>query len=211
MALEHILAAIEDEATARITQIERDSLRQATAILDQARAQVQAIETEAASARVAELDADAARLRNRTRVEIATHMMRTREAVFQSVLQEAQRQLAAIRNDDGYRDILRTLLQEALVTLPEDPSSATASPAIVRLDPQDEELLKTLLAEAGLSNLALQPVLETWGGIEVASADEQIVVKNTVESRLDRAEPHLRRLVAEAIPAMSAVYGDTRW
>lgn len=210
MALEHILAAIEDEATAQITQIERDSLREATAILDRARAQVQAIESEAAGARVAELEADAARLRNRTRVQVATHMMRTREAVFQRVLQEARRQLAAARNDDGYRAVLRALLQEALATVPGDASSATASPTIVRVDPQDEDVTRTLLQEAGLAGVELQPVLETWGGVEVASADERVVVRNTLESRLSRAEPHLRRLVAEAIPAMSAVYGEMR-
>jgi vacuolar-type H+-ATPase subunit E/Vma4 len=210
MALEHILAAIEDEATAQITQIERDSLREATAILDRARAQVQAIESEAAGARVAELEADAARLRNRTRVQVATHMMRTREAVFQRVLQEARRQLAAARNDDGYRAVLRALLQEALATVPGDANSATASPTIVRVDPQDEDVTRTLLQEAGLAGVELQPVLETWGGVEVASADERVVVRNTLESRLSRAEPHLRRLVAEAIPAMSAVYGEMR-
>lgn len=210
MALEHILAAIEDEATAQITQIERDSLREATAILDRARAQVQAIESEAAGARVAELEADAARLRNRTRVQVATHMMRTREAVFQRVLQEARRQLAAARNDDGYRAVLRALLQEALATVPGDASSATASPTIVRVDRQDEDVTRTLLQEAGLAGVELQPVLETWGGVEVASADERVVVRNTLESRLSRAEPHLRRLVAEAIPAMSAVYGEMR-
>jgi vacuolar-type H+-ATPase subunit E/Vma4 len=58
---------------------------------------------------------------------------------------------------------------------------------ITRIDPRDEAL-----APQGESTL------ETWGGVELEAADGR-VVRNTLEERLRRAEPELRRLAAHAL------------
>ena len=100
MSLEHILAAIEDETAAQVAQIESESLREATAILDRALTQVRSLEAEAAGARDAELMTAAARLRNQARIQASTHLMHTREAVYQRVAQEARERFAALREQE---------------------------------------------------------------------------------------------------------------
>ena len=202
MSLEHILAAIEDETAAQVAQIESESLREATAILDKALTQVRSLEAEAASARDDELLTAAARHRNQARIQASTHLMHTREAVYQRVAQEARDRLAALRDQESYPSILRLLLEEALAVLP-----AIDHPhqIVIRTDPQDADQASRILAEMGVAadTVSLDPSLETWGGVEVASDDGRIVARNTLEARMERAEPHLRRLVAEAIPAMA--------
>lgn len=213
MTLDHILSAIEDEAASKIAEIEKESLLEATAILDKARDQVRHVEAEAACAQDAELRADVARTLNRAQVEATTHVMRSREAVFQRALDEAKTLLANLSSREQYPSILRALSAEALSAMPGGFLSGPADGVVVRVSPRDADLLRSLLASEQLSDshLSIEPVLDTWGGVVVADARGRIVIDNTLERRLRRAEPHLRRLVAEAIPAMSRVYEDARW
>lgn len=212
MALEHILAAIEQEAAREITRIEADSQREAAAILAQAHTQVGEIEATEAAARDGDLLAAAARLRNQARVAATRHLMRTREAIFQHALSAARLQLAAIPTLPNYDRMLAALVSEALSALPRGAASPPEDTHAVevRCDPRDAGLVRALLARATLPGptSTLNPILNTWGGVEVASADGRIVVRNTLEARLERAETHLRRLIAEAIPAAAAATGE---
>ena len=60
----------------------------------------------------------------------------------------------------------------------------------LRVDLRDERL-----AAAVAPALAVEPVLETWGGAVVCSDDGRLA-RNTVEERLANAEPTLRMHVA---------------
>lgn len=198
MALDHILAAIEDEAAVEIAHIEGESQRRARAILEQASREALAIEQAAAGALDADLESKATRLRNQARIQSTRTLMKAREAIVQQAREGALVQVRALREREDYPDLLAGLLDEALAALP-------GEGAVVRIDPRDRELIAGLLAKTKPgAPLDVEVALDTWGGVEVASADGRIIVRNTLETRLERADPYLRRLVAETIPAMAA-------
>jgi vacuolar-type H+-ATPase subunit E/Vma4 len=86
-----------------------------------------------------------------------------------------------------YLQILRHLLVESLREID--------TPPVIAVDPWDLALAHQALA--GLDNDGqLEATLTTWGGVEVRTVDGRIIVRNTLESRLARAEPFLRALVA---------------
>lgn len=204
MALEHILAAIEHEAAQQIARLEADSRAAAAAILDQAQAQVSIIETAKAEERDGDLQADAARLLNQAHVAATRHILRTREAVFQRALEQAQIQLAAVRARSDYSAILRALLAEALAALPGDGAGSPVNGVAVHCDQRDAAQVQALLESAAFVDhhvASVAPSLDTWGGVDVATPDGRIIVHNTLESRMARAESHLRRLVWQVLGA----------
>ncbi len=89
--------------------------------------------------------------------------------------------------------MFRRLTQEALDEL----AGSLEKPGKARLeaDPRDQEQLESILSGIGL-NLEVSYCLNCWGGIVAKSQDGQVVVINTLEARLERAAPYLRRYLA---------------
>jgi len=57
---------------------------------------------------------------------------------------------------------------------------------------RDDALIRQLLDEMDL-DLPIKPSLDSWGGLVVRSSDGRIAATNTLEARLARATPFLRR------------------
>jgi vacuolar-type H+-ATPase subunit E/Vma4 len=62
-------------------------------------------------------------------------------------------------------------------------------------DPRDRSLVENILQEMGLE-IPVSYEVECIGGLIAGSADGEIVVINTMEARLERAIPNLRRYLA---------------
>jgi len=67
--------------------------------------------------------------------------------------------------------------------------------ARIQADPQDRDLIEATIAKTGL-DLKVDYVLDSWGGVIVQSHDQRVVVVNTLEARLERALPYLRRYLS---------------
>jgi vacuolar-type H+-ATPase subunit E/Vma4 len=142
----------------------------------------------------------------RTREEIEELLAQT-EAEIQRLREEdrsailSRDQLARIRTDPIYPTVLRCLTIEALVAL--EGSLEAAGSARLDVDPRDKSLLESILFDLDLA----PPVnyeLVSWGGVIVRSQDGRIAVVNTLEARLERATPYLRRL-------MDALFQEEQW
>ena len=72
------------------------------------------------------------------------------------------------------------------------------------VDPRDEDLARRTVAELG-TDIAVEPALETWGGV-VGDGGDGCLARNTLEERLANAEPALRLVLARIAPAAA----DTR-
>jgi vacuolar-type H+-ATPase subunit E/Vma4 len=112
-----------------------------------------------------------------------------REDAFREFLAAVRERLAALRGGAEYTSVLRALIRES--------TTALAGATVLRVDPRDERLASELV-EGLDAELKVAGVLETAGGVELASADGR-TVRNTVEERLANAEPALRLLFGEAL------------
>ncbi|MCS6843089.1 MAG: V-type ATP synthase subunit E [Caldilineales bacterium] len=200
MALEHLLAAIEQETAQEIGRIEAESHRAAQEILAQAHARSQEIEAEALAAAERALRGDAARLVVQSRIQATRSVMHAREAIYRRAVQQTEAELAAARSRPDYPALLAALLAEAIAALPREVVDGPDAGLVVYCDPRDAPSVQALLAGR---RATVAPSLTTWGGVDVATADQRIVARNTLEARLARAEPHLRRLVAQALFAVA--------
>ena len=179
MALSDILEAMEAEAgkeLAQIAQHEREGVLQIRAA---AHEQIQAANATGRQAARALMQRERARRFNRARLAAQRAASRARADLFQEALAIAKARLAELRTCRAYPEILQALVSEALAQIEGD--------AVVRGDQRDANLLEVMCA-----GHQVQSDLNTLGGIEVRSADWFIVVDNTLEARLAKAEPLLR-------------------
>jgi vacuolar-type H+-ATPase subunit E/Vma4 len=188
MALSDLLAGLEAEAAAEEAQLEAETSAEVIRIGDAAQAEVHLLEEEALRGIEDELRRETEARRARARLAAAAAVRQARDDSFQVCLEDVRGQLEVIRNSSSYPAVCRALLRESLAALP------TAT--VLRVDARDGRLAAHLLTELGV-DLEIVGTLQTAGGVELARGEDR-VVRNTVEDRLENAEPALRLLFGEA-------------
>ncbi len=191
MALTDILEAIRVETDAEIAAIEAEGEARAAAIAEEGDRAAAAVEAELAATRDEEAATAAKRIRNKAKLEADRQVRASREAIVQRIFADVEQRLVGLRSAPDYGAILVRLAGEAIAVLP--------NAAVVHIDPRDAAHLDARLGRP----LDVVADLSTSGGLLVSSPDGR-TVHNTVEVRLERAAPHLRRLIAEIVPELGA-------
>jgi len=197
MGLAELLAALEDDAHDEIARLDRDTATNARKLIADAEQQARALHTQPVEAAEARAAAETVVLLSGARLEALRILRGAREAAFRAILDDLRDRLGALRDDPRYPRVFGALVRESLAALP----AATS----LRVDPRDEAIATGVLHELRRGDLAVDPCLETLGGLELASADARLV-RNTLEERLENARSVLRlRLAAAAAAAAASV------
>jgi V/A-type H+/Na+-transporting ATPase subunit E len=185
MALEDLLRAIEAEADADRARAADDAAAAAAAVIERARRDANALETELADAGVAQGQAASARERALARLDAAATIRSAREEAFVSLISGIRAELAAVRKTSAYPELFHALVAESRAALP--------AAGVLRVDPRDADL-----AGGVAPGLRIEATLDSWGGVELASDDGR-TVRNTLEERLANAELLLRERLAQRL------------
>jgi V/A-type H+/Na+-transporting ATPase subunit E len=180
--LDRLLATIEAEANEERARLDAESRAEAEAILGRAREEARAAREEILRSGEPEILAESDRRRAGARLEASRLLREAREESFELLLSETSAELAALRESDRYPAVLRALLEEGLGLLP----GARA----LRVDPRDETLSAGLARELG-ADLSLETAPAALGGLVLDGGDGR-TLRNTLEERLQNAEPELR-------------------
>lgn len=192
MSLQAILEAIYAAGEAEVCKIETQAQKEIEEILAQAEAEAQRLHKEGRSVVLARAAQERARIIYRARLKAMKIVGDVRQALVDAALEQTRERLAHIRADPIYPAVLRYLIQEALVAL--EGSLDAAGGASLEADPRDRSLLESILPDLDLV-VSVSYERTSWGGVVVKSQDGRIVVVNTLEARLERATPYLRRLM----------------
>lgn len=197
MALDDILAAITAEADAEITRVDQAAREKVEAI--RRRAEEEANRAEAAASSVLDDDAKRARAQvvNRARLAVERRVSATAEEIYQELMEEVEQRLAGVRSRPDYPELFRRLFDECRAILDDG--------RLIRIDPADEALARTVLEQAGSDGFVVDSGLASAGGLELATADGRRRVQNTFESRTWRADRALRSLAATLVPPLGGV------
>lgn len=185
MGLEHLLEALERDASAQIEQV-----------LAQARAEADRLTTAATETRERRRrDAQGARERSRLQeVEHAVTLARrsarrsvleARERLLERVFTAARAELPAAAAGSAYRAALPVALTGALAAVGNEPAVISCPKALAR------ELER--LCPANRASVEVDPA--AGSGFRLVTADGAVEVDDTLEARLDRLRPILARRV----------------
>jgi len=192
MSLQAILEQILATGDAQVQEIERETQSQEDGILAHARMEADQIEEDARAVSSAPAARERARIIHHARLEALRLIGTVREELVDSTLAQTREQLATIRTNPIYADVLQQLTREALNELT---TPSRGEKAVLVADPRDQPILEDILADLGL-DLRVNYNLTCWGGLIAKSEDGRVVAINTLEARLERAMPFLRSYLA---------------
>jgi len=195
MSLEAILAAIEASGEAEVARLRAETGTRARQILAEAERTATSRRDEARQAVLLAVPGERARQLHHARLEALRTIGEVRNHLVETALAEARLQLANLRADSDYPLILRRLTEEAIRVLGDEAVGTGSAPSWLEADPRDEALLRRILHDLGI-DLVIKTSLDCWGGLVARSGDGRIVAVNTLEARLERATPFLRRDLA---------------
>jgi V/A-type H+/Na+-transporting ATPase subunit E len=209
MSLHAILQAIRDSGEARVCEIESRACAQAQEVLADARTVAESIREKAFADTVDPANRERARLIHRARLEALQTLGEAREALVDSALEQCRGRLAGIRREPYYTEVLRCLIRETLDELwRSEGELSSGRTTCLEADPRDQKILEMLLDQMDL-HLPVSYVLECWGGLIAKREDGRISVINTLEARLERATPYLRRFLAAVFEDQQPDLKDT--
>ena len=181
------MKSVEESAGEKEQELRRKAAVAIEGIKDRAKRQADAIR----QATVDEATRSVIAEKNKTlyviRAENKELLIRTRETAFEQAFSEAGARLKDLRTDPKYPAIFEKLFREAAGTVGDES-------IIVHVDPKDEALAEKTLAALHLTG-EIRTDITTAGGVVISMYDDTVVIKNTVESRLERAKEHNRHTI----------------
>lgn len=193
MSLSAIKESIRASGKAQICEIENSCDLQIQEIMRKARIESEKIFEEAEISAVSPAFGERAKIIHHARLSALHRIGNERESLVESAINQSKGHLAGVRSDSIYPEVMRRLTRQAIFELQEsleDPQDCQ-----LEADPRDREILESILSDEKF-NVPVQYTLQVWGGLIAKSRDHRLVVINTLESRLDRASPFLRRYLA---------------
>ena len=103
----------------------------------------------------------------------------------QKVFDKAVEQIKSANRDANYSKLVETLLSEATNTL-------GTKEVNISTNSKDKEIVNSLLSKFPGSQLSSETI-DCLGGIEVSSKDDSMSFNNTIDARLDRMKPLIRK------------------
>ncbi len=194
MPYEQLIQSVDECAEDKIRTIRERTTRRAAEIHDEAAGKEKQIkqkhEETARTAVETERGRSVAQVKKETRMQL----IHAKDDVYQKAFTGAKDHLSRLRTDAHYASDFKKMLQEAA-------SELEGESLVLRIDKRDEALCKKLVTELNL-NCGIVTNITTDGGLEVNTKDGRFVIKNTIESRLERAKVLIK-------PEIFAIlYGD---
>ena len=116
--------------------------------------------------------------------DIKAELTREKERIFEEAFSQAERMLDACRSDSRYAPSFANLLDQSLEKL--------NGRIVVHVDPRDEALCNKCRDGSGLE-FDIVHDRECAGGLDAEIANKGIIVRNTLESRLENARIIMRK------------------
>jgi V/A-type H+-transporting ATPase subunit E len=194
MPYEDLLSALKANAQERMKEIRDRAEAEALKIRRDAEEGAQGIRSAYLEEARRAVQLEKGKLISKVGAEKRMAFAKTKEDLFRQIFDQAALGMASARDHQGYRLLLKKILGEAMEELPEEEIR-------VHIDPRDEPLCRDILREMK-QNCEVVTDLTTMGGLNATTADERLMIFNTLESRLARAKELMKSEI------MSTLYGD---
>jgi V/A-type H+/Na+-transporting ATPase subunit E len=122
----------------------------------------------------------------------------TIENAVNKAFEEAKKKLQASSSRDSYKELLKHMVEESISAVGE------SNAVIIECNKNDAELLRRVVTELQDSGKVQQARvsdqhINVLGGIRIKSADGTMTYDNTLDSRIERLKPLIRKNIAQML------------
>lgn len=115
------------------------------------------------------------------------------EEAVGNAFEKAKVKIDSMRNSDKYASMMKKLLQDGL-------NAVNSEEVVVECNAKDMDIVKKIASElernAKVKIKVSEEAVETLGGLRVKSKDGSMVYDNTLDSRMERLKPVIRKDIA---------------
>ena len=195
-SVENVVGRVSEDAAREMLALLEDGLKEAEALLGAARRESAEAVSKILEAK--DRQAEAARRRIVGNAEIAGRNLTLRlvEETANRAFDAALQKISKMDGTGTYEEGLRRVLEEGI-------SALAVKDVLCSSNERDLRVLKKLAPEVGRQmkvKIEVDPTpISSAGGVKVRSAEGTVVYDNTMEARLARSRPLLRRQVYEQL------------
>lgn len=123
----------------------------------------------------------------------------TIENAVNKAFEEAKKKLQASSSTDSYKELLRHMVEESVSAV------GGSNAVIIECNKNDGELVRKVVSELQDSGRMQQAArvsdqyIDVLGGIRIKSADGTMTYDNTLDSRIERLKPLIRKNIAQML------------
>ena len=110
------------------------------------------------------------------------------EDSIKKVFEKAIEKISSSTHDDNYPKLIESLLEESINAL-------GTNDVIISTNSKDKEIVQGLLSKFSGAELS-SDLIDCLGGVEVKSKDGSMTFTNTIDSKIDRLKPLIRKDIA---------------
>jgi len=110
------------------------------------------------------------------------------EDSIKKVFEKAIEKISSSTRNDSYPKLIESLLEESINAL-------GTNDVIISTNSKDKEIVQGLLSKFSGAELSSDSI-DCLGGVEVKSKDGSMMFNNTIDSRIDRIKPLIRKDIA---------------
>jgi V/A-type H+/Na+-transporting ATPase subunit E len=110
------------------------------------------------------------------------------EDSIKKVFEKAIEKISSSTHDDNYPKLIESLLEESI-------SALGTNDVIISTNSKDKEIVQELLSKFSGAELSSDSI-DCLGGVEVKSKDGSMTFTNTIDSKIDRMKPLIRKEIA---------------
>ncbi len=121
----------------------------------------------------------------------------TIETAVNKAFDEARKKLSASSSKDSYKALMSSIIEESI-------SSVGSGEVVIECNKNDTELVRKIVADMQSRNPKVKAKvsdksIDVLGGIRIKSADGTMTFDNTLESRIERLKPLIRKNIAQML------------
>ncbi|MCP8309096.1 MAG: hypothetical protein H3Z54_10465 [archaeon] len=192
-AMENVIRKVVGEASEEVKAIFEDGLKESLKVLEVSKSAtiIEAEKMHESTKRQAET----LRLRVLSGVELTTRnkQLELTEQMMNEVFQKAFERIEKITSSDRYKTSIKRLLEEGV-------DAIASKDLVVSCNKKDGKILKAVAEEVAnerkVNIRVAEEAIESVGGVQVRSSDGTMFYDNTIEARMERLKPLLRKDIA---------------
>jgi V/A-type H+-transporting ATPase subunit E len=111
------------------------------------------------------------------------------EDAVSDAFEKAAAKIESVRNSDKYASMMKKLLEDGLHTV--------GGEAVIECNSKDKTIVKKLVSETDRGKIKVsEETIDCLGGLRIKSKDGSMVYDNTLDSRIERLKPLIKKDIA---------------
>jgi V/A-type H+/Na+-transporting ATPase subunit E len=123
----------------------------------------------------------------------------TIENAVNSAFEEAKKRLQASSSKDSYKELMKNIIEESLSAV------GGSNEVVIECNKSDVELVRKMIMSSEVQSKSKVQArvsdqhIDVLGGIRIKSADGTVTYDNTLDSRIERLKPLIRKNIAQML------------